>query len=121
MGEIVGASPSCKHTQIEGLTLNRDGGLAPNIWVHYWADNWAGAWAVSKAEGSVGEPGEVLGRNWDAFITPYPRAGTWYLCVVPGEGNINCISNQLTITTVAAPCDADSQGVQVVRVVFRQN
>jgi hypothetical protein len=120
-GEIVGAAPDCKRTQLEGLALNRDGGLAGNIWIHYWSENWSGAWARSTSEGHAGEPGEAVGRNWDGFLVPYPRNGTWYACVVPDDGHVQCISNQLTATTVESPCKPGSEGVQVVRIVFQQN
>ena len=120
-GEIVGASPDCKRTQLEGLALNRDGGLAGNIWIHYWSENWSGAWARSSSDGHAGEPGEAVGRNWDGFLVPYPRNGTWHACVVPDDGHVQCISNQLTATTVDSPCAPGSEGVQVVRIVFQQN
>ena len=120
-GEIVGASPDCKKTQLEGFALNRDGGLAGNIWIHYWSENWSGAWARSSSEGHAGEPGEAVGRNWDGFLVPYPRSGTWHACVVPDDGHLQCISNQLTATTVESPCAPGSEGVQVVRIVFQQN
>ena len=120
-GQIVGTSPDCKRTQLEGLALNRDGGLAGNIWIHYWSENWSGAWARSSSDGHAGEPGEAVGRNWDGFLVPYPRSGTWHACVVPDDGHLQCISNQLTVTTVDSPCAPGSEGVQVVRIVFQQN
>jgi hypothetical protein len=95
--------------------------LAGDIWIHYWTDGWNGAWAQSSW---VEDPGQSwIGdeKNWDGFLKDYPVTGTWYACVVPEDGNWDCVSNKMTLQTVAEPCAPDSGGIQVVRIVFQQN
>jgi hypothetical protein len=104
-----------------GLTLDRGGGVAGDIWVHYWTDGWDGAWAKSAWAVDEGYPGEGDERNWDGTIDNKPRPGTWYACVVSAEGSWDCISEKMTAKTVHEPCDPNSGGVQVARFIFQQN
>jgi hypothetical protein len=120
-GAVRGAAPNCDYTQIEGLALDSGGGLEGNVWIHYWTDGWEGAWAHSSPSSSQSGLGTNVEKNWDAFITDHPRAGTWYVCVVADTGNWDCISNQLDVTTTAAPCAPGSRGVQIVYIIFQRN
>jgi hypothetical protein len=104
-----------------GLTLDRNGGIAGEIWVHYWADGWDGGWSQSTWAVNEGYPGMDDSSNWDGVLDTYAKPGTWHVCVVPAQGNRDCISNVVTAQTAADPCAPDSGGVQVVRVVFRLN
>jgi hypothetical protein len=120
-GDVRGSAPNCDYTQIEGLALNSGGGLQGNVWIHYWTDGWEGAWAHSSPTGSQSGLGTNVEKNWDAFITDYPRSGTWYVCVVADTGSWDCISNQLDVTTSASPCEPGSRGVQLVYIIFQRN
>lgn len=120
-GTPAGTFSNCALTLLMGLTLDRNGGTAGDVWVHYWADGWGGAWAQSSWVVDEGYEGEGDEKNWDGLLDNYPKAGTWYVCVVPQEGSSNCISNTMTAQTVSQPCTPDSGGVQVVRFVFRKN
>ena len=104
-----------------GLTLDRNGGVAGDIVVHYWTDGWDGDWAVSEWVVNPGYPGEGDEKNWDGLISPSAVAGTWYACVVPQKGSWDCISNRMVFTSVATPCEPDSGGVQIFRIVFKKN
>jgi hypothetical protein len=104
-----------------GLALDRNGGIAGDIWVYYWADGWPGAWALSTWWVNEGYPGLDDSSNWDGILATYAKAGTWHVCVVPAEGSRDCISPTVTAGTVAEPCTPDSGGVQIVRLVFQQN
>jgi hypothetical protein len=103
-----------------GLTLDRGGGVAGDIWVHYWTDGWDGAWAKSAWAADQGYPGEGDEKNWDGTIDNKPRPGTWYACVVGEEGSWDCISDKMTAKTVHEPCEPNT-GVQVARFIFQQN
>jgi hypothetical protein len=120
-GEVAGTFPNCGYTGIYGFTLDRGGGIAGGIWIHYWTDGWNGDWAQSSWTEDPG--GSWLGdeKNWDGFLANYPRAGTWYVCVVAAEDGWDCISDKMTIQTVSEPCSPESDGIQVVRIVFQQN
>ncbi len=120
-GEVAGTFPNCGYTGIYGHTLDRNGGIAGGIWVHYWTDGWEGDWAQSSWTEDPGGSWRGDEKNWDGFLANYPRAGTWYVCVVAQEGGWDCISTKMTIQTVAEPCSPQSNGIQVVRIVFRQN
>jgi hypothetical protein len=104
-----------------GLTLDRNGGIAGDIWVHFWADGWEGAWARSSWGVDEGYPGLDDSSNWDGVLATYAKAGTWNACVVPAEGSWDCRSTTVTAQTVAEPCAPDSGGTQIVRIVFQQN
>ena len=104
-----------------GLTLDRSGGVAGDIVIHYWTDGWDGAWAVSEWVVNEGYPGEGDEKNWDGVINNTAVAGTWYACVVPQQGSWDCISNRMVYTSVATPCEPDSGGVQIFRIVFQKN
>jgi hypothetical protein len=104
-----------------GLTLDRNGGVAGKIWVHWWADGWDGGWGESTWGVNEGLPGLDDSGNWDAILDTYAKPGTWHVCVVPAEGSRDCISTTVTAQTVSEPCTAGSGGVQIVRIVFQQN
>lgn len=104
-----------------GLTLDRNGGIAGDIWVHFWADGWEGAWSQSTWAVNEGYEGMDDSSNWDGVLGTYPKAGTWHLCVVPAQGNRDCISNTVTAQTASEPCAPESGGVQIVRIVFQLN
>ncbi len=120
-GQVVGTFANCALTRVMGLTLDRNGGIAGDIWIHFWADGWDGAWARSTWGVNEGYPGLDDSSNWDGVLATYAKDGTWYVCVVPGEGSWDCISTRVTAQTVAGPCAPDSGGVQIVRIVFQQN
>ena len=104
-----------------GLTLDRNGGIAGDIWVHFWADGWEGAWARSTWSVNEGYAGMDDSSNWDGVLATHPKAGTWHICVAPGEGSWDCISTTVTAQTTTEPCNPDSGGIQIVRIVFQQN
>jgi hypothetical protein len=104
-----------------GLTLDRNGGVAGDVIIHFWTDGWDGAWAVSEWVVNPGYPGEGDEKNWDGIIDNYAKDGTWFACVVSQPGGWDCISNRMVFTSVATPCEPDSGGVQIFRIVFQQN
>lgn len=116
-GQIDYGLDNCSLTRLYGHTLLRGGGLAGDVWVHYWADGNLSAWAQSGYTDRGAFKGDE--HNWDAFIDGRPRAGTWHACVVPEEGNRNCISNTVDATTTFE-CEP-GVGVNVVHITFRQN
>jgi hypothetical protein len=120
-GQVAGTFSNCALTRLMGLTLDRNAGVAGDIWVHYWADGWDGAWAKSAWAVNEGYAGLDDSSNWDGVLDTSPKAGTWYVCVVPSEGSRDCISNTVTAQTATDPCAPDSGGVQIVRIVFQQN
>ncbi len=120
-GQIAGTFPNCALTRVMGLTLDRNGGVAGDIWVHFWADGWDGAWTRSSWSVNEGYAGLDDSSNWDGVLDIYPKAGTWHVCVAPAEGSWDCISTTVTAQTVSEPCAPDSGGVQIVRIVFQQN
>jgi hypothetical protein len=120
-GTAAGSFPNCGYTGLMGLTLDRSGGVAGDVWLHYWADGWNGGWARSSWTVNQGYAGQGDEKNWDGFIDNYPKPGTWYVCVVAQEGSWDCISDKMTAVTVSEPCAPGSDGVQVARFVFQQN
>jgi hypothetical protein len=120
-GQVVNTFPNCGLTQLKGLTLDRNGGIAGDIWVHWWADGWEGAWGRSTWAVDEGYEGLDDSRNWDGTLENYAKAGTWHVCIVPAEGSWDCRSTTVTVQTAAEPCAPDSGGVQIVRIVFQQN
>ncbi|HFD39889.1 MAG TPA: hypothetical protein ENJ31_08625 [Anaerolineae bacterium] len=109
---------NCGLTRVFGFTLDRNGGLAGDIWVHYWADGWEGAWAKSGwTDFGAGTSWKGDEGNWDGAIDTYARDGVWHVCVVPQEGSWDCISN---IVDAATSSDCQS-GDQVYHIVFRKN
>ena len=120
-GVPAGTFSNCGLTALMGLTLDRSGGVAGDIVIHYWTDGWDGAWAVSEWVVNEGYPGEGDEKNWDGVINNTAVAGTWYACVVPQQGSWDCISNRMVYTSVATPCEPDSGGVQIFRIVFQKN
>ena len=120
-GEVGGTFSNCGLTQVMGLTLASNGGVAGDIWIHYWADGWDGAWAKSSWTVDKGYAGEGDEKNWDGTIDNYAKPGVWYVCVVPEQGSWDCLSNKMTAQTVHEPCNPGSGGIQVVRFVFQQN
>ena len=120
-GVPAGTFSNCGLTAYMGLTLDRSGGVAGDVIVHYWTDGWDGAWAVSEWVVNPGYPGEGDEKNWDGIINNHAVDGTWYACVVPQKGSWDCQSNRMVFTSVSTPCEPDSGGVQIFRVVFQQN
>lgn len=120
-GQVAGTFSNCALTRLMGLTLDRNGGIAGDIWVRFWADGWDGAWARSTWAVNEGYPGLDDSSNWDGILATYARDGTWHVCVVPAEGSRDCISTTVTAQTSAEPCAPESGGVQIVRMVFQQN
>ena len=119
-GQVTNTFSNCALTRLMGLTLDRNGGIAGGLWVHYWADGWEGAWAPSSWSVNEGYEGLDDSSNWDGILATYAKPGRWFVCVVPAEGSRDCISNTVTAETVAEPCDPDT-GAQIVRIVFQQN
>ena len=120
-GQVAGTFPNCALTRVMGLTLDRNGGIAGDIWVHFWADGWDGAWAKSTWGVNEGYPGMDDSSNWDGVLATYAKAGTWHVCVVPAEGSWECRSTTVTAQTATEPCAPESGGIQIVRIVFQQN
>jgi hypothetical protein len=120
-GQVVNTFANCSLTRIMGLTLDRGNGIAGDVWVYTWADGWEGAWSVSRWNPDEGYAGMDDSSNWDAVLGTYAKAGTWKSCVVPAEGSRDCLSNTVTSQTTSEPCAPDSEGVQVVRIVFQLN
>lgn len=118
---MAGTFPNCSLTRLMGLTLDRNGGIAGEIWVRFWADGWDGGWSQSTWAVNEGYPGMDDSSNWDGVLDNYAKPGTWHVCVVPAQGNRDCISNTVTVQTAAEPCAPESGGVQIVRIVFRLN
>jgi hypothetical protein len=119
-GQVANTFSNCALTAVFGETLYQNG-TAGDIWIHTWTDGWAGNWAQSfwAPEGNVGDGTR---KNWGHVILGdgYAREGLWYVCVVPGDGRTDCISNRMEIRTVSDPCQPESGGVQVVRIVFNK-
>jgi len=118
-GQVSNTMTNCGLTRVFGFTLDRNGGLAGDIWVHYWADGWEGAWAKSLwTDFGAGTSWKGDEGNWDGVIWPNgPREGVWHVCVVPSEGSWDCVSN-----TVDAATNTDcTSGIQIVHITFRQN
>ena len=120
-GVPAGTFSNCGLTAWMGLTLDRNGGVAGDVIIHHWTDGWDGAWAVSEWVVNPGYPGEGDEKNWDGLINNRAVDGTWYACVVPQLGSWDCISNKMVFTSVSNPCEPDSGGVQIMRVVFQKN
>jgi hypothetical protein len=117
-GQVDFALSNCGLTRVFGFTLDRNGGLAGDIWVHYWADGWDGGWDQSEWTEFGGDtPYEGDEGNWDGVIDNYAKPGVWRVCVVPEEGSWDCISNTVDART-SSDCEND---VQVVHITFRQN
>ncbi len=117
-GQVSNTMANCGLTRVFGFTLDRSGGLAGDVWVHYWADGWEGAWAKSQwTDFGAGTPWKGDEGNWDGTIWNGPREGVWHVCVVPSEGSWDCVSN-----TVDAHTDTNcTTGIQVVHITFQQN
>lgn len=120
-GEAAGSFSNCGLTAFMGLTLDRTGAVAGDIWIHFWTDGWDGSWALSEWTVNEGYPGLGDEKNWDGIIDNYAKPGTWYACVVPEQGSWECVSNRMTMVTVSEPCEAGSGGVQILRIVFQKN
>lgn len=120
-GVPAGTFSNCGLTSWMGLTLDRSGGVAGDVVIHHWTDGWDGAWAVSEWVVNEGYPGEGDEKNWDGIINNHAVDGTWYACVVSQPGSWDCLSNTMVFTSVSYPCEPDSGGVQIFRVVFQQN
>jgi hypothetical protein len=120
-GQVAGTFSNCGLTRLMGLTLDRNGGIAGDIWVHFWADGWDGGWTLSTWTVNEGYPGLDDSSNWDGVLDNYAKPGTWRVCLAPAQGSWDCISTTVTVQTVAEPCAPDSGGVQIVRIVFQQN
>jgi hypothetical protein len=119
-GEVINYFSNCGVTRLFGFTLDRAGNLAGDIWVHYWAPGWNGAWALSLWTEQKGESYSGDEWNWDGTVDNYAKAGTWLVCVVPEKDSWDCISETVTVVTVAEPCEAGT-GTQVARIAFQQN
>ncbi|MGD8465572.1 MAG: hypothetical protein PVI09_17060 [Anaerolineae bacterium] len=120
-GAVANTFSNCALSRLMGLTLDRNGGLAGDIWLRYWADGFDGVWMISRWTTDEGLPGLDDSSNWDAILGNYARDGVWYVCVVPAEGSRDCQSNTVTAQTVSEPCAPDSGGVQIVRIIFQLN
>jgi hypothetical protein len=120
-GQVVNTFSNCALTRVMGLTLDRNGGIAGDIWVHFWADGWEGAWTRSTWGVNEGYPTLDDSSNWDGVLATYAKPGIWKVCVAPAEGSWDCLSPTVTAETVEVPCDTGSGGVQIVRIVFQQN
>jgi hypothetical protein len=118
-GQVSGTYANCGLTRVFGFTLDRNGAIAGDIWVHYWADGWEGAWALSMwTDFGAGTSWKGDEGNWDGVVWPNgPRQGVWHVCVVPDEGSWDCISNQIDAATTF-DCNT---GIQVVQMTFRKN
>ena len=119
--QVAGTFANCALTRLMGLTLDRNGGIAGEIWVRFWADGWEGAWTQSSWVSNEGYAGLDDSSNWDGVLATYAKPGTWHACVVPAQGGWDCISPTVTAQTVADPCLPDSGGVQIVRIAFQQH
>jgi hypothetical protein len=109
---------NCGLTRLFGYTLDRDGDLRGDVWVHYWADGWDGAWAKSLwYDFGDGTPWTGDDGNWDGVLDNRARDGTWHACVVAGEGGWDCLSNRVDVTT-SSDCVT---GHQVYPITFRQD
>jgi hypothetical protein len=109
---------NCGLTRLFGFTLDSNGGLAGDIWVHYWADGWNGAWAKSLwTDFGAGTSWKGDEGNWDGMIDNRPRDGVWHVCIVPDEGSWDCVSNTVDAGT-SFDCEA---GSQVVHITFTKN
>ena len=117
-GTVSGTFQNCDMTRVFGFTLDRNNGLAGDIWVHYWADGWNGAWAKSFwTDFGAGTSWKGDEGNWDGSLKEYPVDGVWHVCVVPNDGSWDCISN-----TVDAQTSSDcNTGIQVVHITFKLN
>lgn len=111
---------NCGLTRVFGFTLDRNGGLAGDIWVHYWADGWEGDWAKSQwTDFGAGTSWKGDEGNWDGTIDTNVREGVWHVCVAPEDGSWDCISNTVDAATTF-DC-APGTGANVVHITFRQN
>jgi len=117
-GYITHRLSNCGLTRLFGFALDSSGGLKGDAWIHVWADAWDGFWIQSQwTNFGAGTPYTEDDGNWDAIIDVGPRAGTWRVCVVPGQGRWDCISN-----TVDAITSSDCQnGYQVIHITFQEN
>ena len=104
-----------------GLTLDRNGGIAGDIWVRFWADGWEGAWTQSSWVTNEGYAGLDDSSNWDGVLATHAKPGAWHVCVAPAQGSWDCMSPTVTAQTVADPCVPDSGGVKILRIVFQQH
>ena len=110
---------NCGLTRVFGFTLDRNNGLAGDVWVHYWADGWEGDWAKSGwSDFGAGTPWQGDEGNWDGTIDgAHARDGVWKVCVADADDSWNCISNTINAAT-SADCN---NGIQAVQISFKQN
>ena len=109
---------NCGLTRVFGFTLDSNGGLAGDIFVHYWADGWNGAWAKSQwTDFGAGTSWKGDEGNWDGTIDNKMREGVWHVCVVPDEGGWDCVSNTVDAAT-SFDCET---GNQVIHITFTKN
>jgi hypothetical protein len=119
-GQVTNTMTNCGLTRVFGFTLDRNGGLAGDIWVHYWTDGWEGDWAKSQwTDFGAGTSWKGDEGNWDGTIDTRVREGVWHVCVAPEDGSWDCISNTVDAATTF-DC-ASAAGVNVVHITFRQN
>lgn len=120
-GQVTSTFDNCGGTRVFGFTRDRNGELAGDVWVHYWADGWPGDWGKSLwTELAPAPPWQGGGGNWDGIIDDDKvRQNIWHVCVVPEEGNWNCISDTVDAATIL-DCTPGT-GVQEVQITFRQN
>lgn len=117
-GQVDFSLQNCGLTRVFGFTLDRSGGLAGDIWVHYWTDGWDGGWALSGwTDFGAGTSWTGDEGNWDGVIDNYAKDGNWHVCVVPQQGSWDCISNTVDAAT-SSNCES---GVQVYHITFRKN
>lgn len=117
-GDVSNTMQNCGLTRLFGFVLDRNRGLAGDIWVHYWADGWEGAWAKSQwTDFGAGTSWQGDEGNWDGTIDNKPRDGVWHVCIVPEDRSWDCISN-----TVDAKTSFDcNSGPQVIHITFEKN
>ena len=117
LGQILDQWSNCGLTRVFGHTLDQNGDLIGDIWVHYWGEGWEGDWARSLwFDFGQGTPWPGDDGNWDGTIDTRPRDGVWHVCVAEGDESWTCISNIVDAVT-SSDCIS---GVQVVRVTFRR-
>jgi hypothetical protein len=117
-GQVTQGFQNCGLTQVYGFVLDRNGGLAGDIWVRYWTDGWEGAWAKSSWVTDEGDKNNATDdKNWDGTIDVRPRDGTWYVCIAPEQGSKQCLSNTVNAVT-SSNCQTGNQSVYIT---FRKN
>lgn len=117
-GTVTNQLQNCGLTRVFGFTLDKAGGLAGDVWVHFWADGWDGDWDKSQwTDFGAGTPWKGDEGNWTGDIDNYPKEGVWHVCVTANDGSWDCISNRVSVQT-SSDCNS---GYQVYHITFRKN